>query len=168
MKARPLARQVPDFSAFPDLVVMMLGMQVRTLVGIRTLLGYGPAIDRAAASRPEGLLHAENGIIFGFRPFHVGMRWYWRDATALEAWARSEPHRIWWTNYLRESGGTAIWHETYHMRGGMEAIYADPGNPVGFANFMPMVPARGTMASRHRAAMSNDLGGLPVENLPGP
>jgi hypothetical protein len=38
---------------------------------------------------------------------------------------------------LRDSGGTGFWHETYFMRGGMEAIYDDMPRPVGFLNFAP-------------------------------
>ncbi len=78
------------------------------------------------------------------------MRWYWRDMPSLEAWSKSDPHRIWWRDFLRDSRGTGFWHETYHMRGGMEAVYVDIGKPVGFSAFMPMVLAHGTMASRHR------------------
>jgi hypothetical protein len=49
----------------------------------------------------------------------------------MERWARSEPHRIWWQNFLRDSGGTGFWHETYFMRGGIEAIYDDvTGRPA--------------------------------------
>ena len=46
------------------------------------------------------------------------MRQYWRDFQSLEAWTRSEPHRVWWKNFLRNSGGTGFWHETYFLRGG--------------------------------------------------
>jgi hypothetical protein len=161
-------RRVPDFSAYPDLVVIYLGMRVRALYGLKTLLGIGPGIDRAGAGRPEGLLHHENNIVFGLYPLHMGMRWYWRDMASLEAWAKSEPHRRWWKDFLRDTRGTGIWHETYHMRGGMEAIYLDVGSPVGFSAFLPMQAARGTMASRHAAPASSALGGLPPENWPDP
>jgi hypothetical protein len=57
--------------------------------------------------------------------FHLGMRQYWRDFDALEAWARSTPHREWWRDFLRSSPGTGFWHEAYFMRGGMEAVYDD-------------------------------------------
>ncbi|MFE1598015.1 DUF4188 domain-containing protein [Methylobacterium sp. ID0610] len=165
MLKRPADTTVPDFSGHPDLVVIYLGMRVRALYGLKTLLGLGPEIDRAGAARPDGLLHSENGIIYGFRPLHMGMRWYWRDMESLERWARSEPHRRWWANFLRDSGGTGIWHETYHMRGGMEAIYSGP-LAVGFSAFLPMQTARGTMTSRHRAHAAADLGHLPLDNPP--
>ena len=97
-------RETVDLSGHPDLVVIYLGMKVRTLAGIKTLIGFGPQIDRAGAGRPEGLLHFENGIIFGLFPLNIGMRWYWKDFAAMESWARSEPHRAWWRQFLRDSG----------------------------------------------------------------
>jgi fumigallin biosynthesis monooxygenase-like protein len=147
----PVDRRTVDLTAFPDLVVIYLGMRVRTFAGIKTLLGFGPQIDRAGAARPDGLLHFENNIIFRIFPLHVGMRWYWKDFASTERWARSEPHRIWWQNFLRSSGGTGFWHETYFMRGGMEAIYDDVNRPpLGFQAFAPAVPARGGMFSARK------------------
>lgn len=144
----PVERRTVDLGAYPDLVVIYLGMRVRTLKGLMTVSRLGPQIDRAGAARPGGLLHFENNIIFGFFPLHVGMRWYWKDLESMEAWARSEPHRIWWQKFLRDSGGTGFWHETYYIRGGMEAVYDDvTGRPVGFQAFAPGVAARGSMFS---------------------
>jgi hypothetical protein len=37
-------RQTVDLSAYPDLVVVYLGMTVNLLTGIKTLLGFGPQI----------------------------------------------------------------------------------------------------------------------------
>ncbi|ACA19821.1 conserved hypothetical protein [Methylobacterium sp. 4-46] len=165
MIGRPDTGRVPDFSGYPDLVVMYLGMHVRALFGLKTLLGLGPAIEKAGLGRPDGLLHYENNIIYGFFPLHVGMRWYWRDMESLERFAKSEPHRTWWMNFLKDSGGTAIWHETYHMRGGMEAIYSDP-RATGFSAFLPLQQARGSLRSRHQAYGQADLGHLPAENPP--
>lgn len=70
----PVNRQTVDLSAFPNLVVIYLGMRVRTWQGIKTLLGLGPQIDKAGAAQPEGLLHFENNIVFSLFPMHVGMR----------------------------------------------------------------------------------------------
>jgi len=86
------------------------------------------------------------------------MRWYWKDYESMESWARSEPHRIWWQNFLRSSGGTGFWHETYFMRGGMEAIYDDVNLPrLGFQAFAPGLPARGPMFSaRTRLHLPNE------------
>lgn len=46
---------------------------------------------------------------------------------------------------MKDSGGTGFWHETYLRRGGMEAIYDDIVPKIGFINFAPVVPARGSM-----------------------
>src|SRR5688572_4740219 len=140
-------RRTVDLSAYPDLVVIYLGMRLRALTGIKMLFGLGPQIEKAGAARPEGLLHCENNILYSLFPLHVGMRWYWKDFDSMERWARSEPHRIWWQNFLRDSGGTGFWHETYFMRGGMEAIYDDMNSPVGLQAFAPNIPARGPMFS---------------------
>ncbi len=141
-------RRTVDLTAYPDLVVIYLGMRVRTMAGIKRLLGLGPQIQKAGAARPDGLLHYENNIIFSLFPLHLGMRWYWQDFESMERWARSEPHRIWWQEFIRDSGGTGFWHETYFMRGGMEAIYDDLKLPtLGFQGFAPTVAARGPMFS---------------------
>ena len=143
-------RRTVDLDQYPDLVVVYLGMRVNMLAGIKTVFRLGPQIQEAGAARPEGLLHCEQNIIYGFFPFHVGMRWYWRDFASLEAWTRSAPHREWWTNFLRDSGGTGFWHETYCMRGGMEAIYDDVPRVIGFAAFAPLSEARGGLFSARR------------------
>ncbi len=156
-------RQTVDLNAFPDLVVIYLGMRVRTLAGIKTLMGFGPQIAKAGAARPDGLLHCENGIIFSLFPLHVGMRWYWKDFESMEKWARSEPHRRWWQDFLRNSGGTGFWHETYFMRGGMEAIYDDTKHPpIGFQAFAPGGQAKGPMFSaRKRLGVAGDTPAQP-------
>src|SRR5215471_12102089 len=143
MKTR-VNRQTVDLSQYPDLVVVYLGMRVNALAGMKTLLRLGPQIQAAGEARPEGLLRCEQNIIYSFFPFHVGMRWYWRDFASLEAWTRSTPHRDWWKNFLRDSGGTGFWHETYCMRGGMEAIYDDVSSPIGFACYAPVSQAKGS------------------------
>jgi hypothetical protein len=143
-------RRTVDLSLYPDLVVVYLGMRVNVLAGIKALLRLGPQIRHAGAARPEGLLHCEQNIIYGFVPFHVGMRWYWKDFASLEAWTRSAPHRDWWKAFLRNSGGTGFWHETYAMRGGMEAIYDDMPRPIGFSAFAPVSEACGGLFSARR------------------
>ena len=114
-------RLTVDLSSFPDMVVVYLGMRVNALTGVKTLLGLGPQIKNSVEQKPDGLLLHENFII-SLIPLHFGMRQYWRDFDALEAWSRSAPHREWWRNFLRSSGGTGFWHEAYFMRGGMEAV----------------------------------------------
>lgn len=153
-------RRTVDLSQFPDLVVVYLGMRVNRITGLKTLIGFGPKISKSVADQPAGLLHHEN-FIFSLFPMHAGMRQYWRDMDSLLTWTRSEPHRQWWKNFLRDSGGTGFWHETYTMRGGMEAIYDDIGPSsgiapkLGFMAFAPVVPARGSMfTAAHRANQS--------------
>lgn len=146
-------RQTIDLSGYPDLVVIYLGMRVNALTGLKTVFGFGPKIANSAASKPDGLLLHEN-LLWGLFPPHVGMRQYWRDFESLEAWSRSEPHRTWWTTFLRNSGGTGFWHETYSRRGVFEAIYDDLPVPVGMMKFAPVKEARGPMFSaRARAGM---------------
>jgi hypothetical protein len=144
-------RRSPDLSGYPDLVVIYLGMQVRTWYGLKTLFGFGPKIASAVGGQPDGLLLHEN-ILWSLVPPHAGMRQYWRNFDALERWARSEPHRDWWRNFVRDSGGTGFWHETYLARGGMEAVFDDIGRPIGMARFAPLQPARGAMFSARRRA----------------
>ncbi len=139
-------RNTVDLSGYPDLVVIYLGMRVNTFTGIRTLFGIGPKISAALAAKPDGLLLHE-GFLFSLFPAHVGFRQYWRDFDSLERWARSEPHADWWRSFVRDNGGTGFWHETYFMKGGMEAVYPGMIAPVGFLKFAPVVPARGTMFS---------------------
>jgi len=137
-------RRTVDLSGYPDLVVVYLGMRVNRMTGIKTLLGFGPQISNFAAARPDGLLRHET-MFYSLFPVHVGMRQYWRDIGSLMKWTRSEPHRKWWQDFLKDSGGTGFWHETYFRQGGMEAIYDDVPQSIGFMAFAPVVPARGPM-----------------------
>lgn len=147
----PVDRRTVDLSAYPDLVVIYLGMRVNAWWGVKTAFGFGPEIGAAVAAKPDGLLLHEN-VFYSFFPMHAGFRQYWRDYETLERWTRSDPHRIWWRNFLRDTGGTGFWHEAYFMRGGMEAIYDGLPKPIGFMGFAPVKPARGPMfSSRTRA-----------------
>jgi hypothetical protein len=155
MKAK-VNRRTVDLSGYPDLVVIYLGMRVNTLTGLKTLLGFGPKIAKSVEARPDGLLLHEN-LIYSLLPPHMGMRQYWRDFESLESWARSEPHRVWWQQFLRDSGGTGFWHEAYFMRGGMEAVYDDIVNDTGFLRFAPVQAARGRMfTARGRAQQAGE------------
>lgn len=146
-----VTRQTVDLAAFPDLVVIYLGMRVKTWAGLKTLFGFGPQIRNSVNQKPNGLLLHEN-FILSLAPPHLGMRQYWRDFDALEAWSRSTPHSEWWSNFLRSSGGTGFWHEAYFMRGGMEAVYIDMPVRLGFGQFAPLEPAIGPMFSARRRA----------------
>ncbi len=149
MKTR-VNRQTVDLSAYPNLVVIYLGMCVNAWTGIKTVFGLGPQIAKAVADKPDGLLLHED-LFFSLR--HVGMRQYWRDFESMEAWTRSLPHRQWWQQFLRDSGGTGFWHEAYFIRGGIEGIYDDVAAPVG-----PMFSARQRL----------HLGGEAVQPVPVP
>ncbi len=156
-------RQTVDLSAYPDLVVIYLGMRVNMLTGLKTLLGLGPQIQQAVKDKPDGLLLHED-LIWSLVPPHLGMRQYWRDFESLEKWSRSLPHQKWWQDFVRDAGGTGFWHETYFLRGGMESIYAHMGGaPTGMMQFAPVVPAKGAMFTARRRLK---LAGEP--SLPGP
>lgn len=155
-------RQTVDLSGYPDLVVVYLGMRVRRVRGLRRLLGLGPQIQKSWRAHPDGLLLHED-FIWSLAPPHLGMRQYWRDLDSLERWTRSEPHQRWWRDFLRDSGGTGFWHETYFIRGGVEAIYDDMDKPTGLARFAPPRAARGAMFSaRRRAGRAEALTAAPV------
>ena len=139
-------RRTVDLGAFPDLVVIYLGMRVNRLTGLKTLFGFGPRIADSVNASPDGLLLHEN-FLFSMFPPHAGMRQYWRDFDSLERWARSDPHRQWWTRFLRDSGGTGFWHEAYFMAGGMEAVYVDVPMDLGFLRFAPVEEAKGSLFS---------------------
>src|SRR4051794_1453909 len=152
--AQKAKRETVDLSQYPDLVVIYLGMRINAISGIKTVLGMGPKIEASVAARPEGLLLHEN-LFYSLR--HVGMRQYWRDFESLEAWSRSAPHREWWSNFLKNTGGTGFWHETYLRRGGVEAVYVDMFEHTGMGLFAPLVPARGSaFSARKRAGMAGE------------
>jgi hypothetical protein len=158
-----VSRRTVDLSRFPDLVVVYLGMRVNRLTGLKTLFGFGPKISDSVAAQPDGLL-AHETIFYSFFPMHVGMRQYWRDMPSLLVWTRSEPHRLWWKNFLANSGGTGFWHETYLRQGGMEAIYDDVPEPIGLMRFAPVVAARGPMFGAERRAAGKAAATEPVVN----
>ena len=149
-------RVTVDLGSYPDLVVIYLGMRVNAFRGLVTLFKFGPRIQKSVAAKPDGLLLHEN-LYFSFFPPHLGMRQYWRDFESLETWSRTMPHQSWWQEFVRDSGGTGFWHETYFMRGGMEAIYDDVPVPIGLTSFAPQKQARGAMFSaRKRAGMAGE------------
>jgi hypothetical protein len=143
---RGIQRQTVNLTEFPDLVVIYLGMRVEKLRGLRKLARTGRQIQAGVAEKPEGLLLHEN-LLFSLVPPHLGMRQYWRDLDSLETWTRELPHKQWWQDFLRDSAGTGFWHETYFLRGGMEAIYDDVSKPIGMMSFAPVEKARGRMFS---------------------
>ena len=149
-------RQTVDLSGYPDLVVIYLGMRIRSPRGLLSTFRLGPQIAKSVAAKPDGLLLHES-LYWGLIPLHVGMRQYWRDFDSLERWARSLPHHAWWKRFLGDSGGTGFWHEAYFMRGGMEAVYDDVGKLLGLSAFAPVEAARGRMfGARSRAGLGGD------------
>ena len=52
-------RVTVDLRHYPDLVMILLGMRVNSVAGLRTLLGFGPRISNAAKEMPDGLLSHE-------------------------------------------------------------------------------------------------------------
>ena len=91
LMAARVDRQTVDLSAYPDLVVIYLGMRVNVVRGFKTVFKLGPQIRSSWKAEPEGLLLHED-LLYSLR--HIGMRQYWRDFDSLEAWARSEPHKV--------------------------------------------------------------------------
>jgi hypothetical protein len=141
----PPLRQTVDLTQYPDLVVIYLGMKAKSLQGFITLVRIKPQIQQSVSARPDGLLLHED-IIFSLVPPHFGMRQYWRDFDALEAWARSGTHSGWWRAFVADRGGTGFWHELYSREGAMEGSYLDM-DPIGLMKIAPVVPSRGSMFS---------------------
>src|ERR1700741_3912877 len=143
-----------DLSSYPDLVVIYLGMRVNELRGLLPALGFSPKLKSAVKARPVGLLCHEFFLLSIF-PLHLGIRQYWRDFDCLEQWARSTAHADWWKLFVQKATGYGLWHETYFMRGGMEAIYGDVPPPLGLMAFAPIRPATGAgFSSRSRLKVS--------------
>ena len=46
-------RRTVNLPAYPDLVVIYLGMRVNRIAGSKTMLGFGPKISSSAAAQPE-------------------------------------------------------------------------------------------------------------------
>ena len=142
----PIQRMTADLSAYPDLVVIYLGMRAQSMRGLITLGTFGPGIAKAVAEKPDGLLLHEQ-LFYSVFPLHVGMRQYWRDFDSLEKWSRSLPHKQWWAEFVRKPAGVGFWHETYFRRGGFESVYDELAEPVGFLKFGTPVKAEGPMFS---------------------
>ena len=154
MSSLAVERLTPDFSGHSDLVVMLLGMKATSCRGLITLVSLlaRRAVSKSIRKRPDGLLFAQNSVLYSLRPFHVGFRWYWRDQESMMAWAHSAPHLLWSASFSRDTRGTCFWHETYFMRGGMEAMYVNMDIGSGFQSFLPMKAIAGTFFDRHAAS----------------
>lgn len=62
--AGKVKRVTVNLTAYPDLVVIYLGMRANSLRGLKTLIQFGPRIQRAVDQKPDGLLLHENLILF--------------------------------------------------------------------------------------------------------
>jgi len=145
--ADPPRRTTADLADYPDPVVIYLAMRAEEPGGAETLV-CRPRSEPPSRPGPDGLLLHEEVVYPDEDRPHYGMRQYWRDFESLEAWARSLPHKAWWTDYLRDRGGTSFWHETYFRRGGIESAFVDvPDGTVGLNGFAPMVRSEGPMLS---------------------
>jgi hypothetical protein len=139
-------RKSVDLSGYPDLVMVLLGLRLRSVRGLFSMLRIGRGLATIRRDPPEGLLGQDN-FLWGWN--HVGIRQYWRDLESLERFTRSAPHAGWWKSFLHDNGGAGFWHEAY-SRGGMEAVYLDMP-PVGLARFAPEnAPVGPFMSSRER------------------
>ena len=152
-----VTRETVDLSAFPDLVVIYLGIRANKLKGLGRILRLGPQIQKSVSDKPDGLLLHEP-VFFGLFPLHVGMRQYWRDFESMERWTRQLPHQQWWKEFLKDPEGTGFWHETYFRSGGMECVFDDmDSSPTGLLKFGTRMPARGPMYSaRVRAGQKGE------------
>lgn len=145
MQAKVERRSV-DLSGYPDLVMVLLGLRVRSVRGLFSVLRIGRGLAEVQRNPPEGLLGHEN---FLWSLTHVGIRQYWRDLESLEAFTRSAPHAGWWKSFLTDNGGAGFWHEAYSRRG-FEAVYLDMP-PVGLARFAPeRAPVGPFLSTRER------------------
>ncbi len=143
-------RSSVDLSGNPDLVVIYLGYRARGLKGARALLRIGRGLREIQRNPPPGLL-AHEGMMFGL--MHPGFRQYWRDWESLQAFTKAPRHAAWWRDFARDSSGGGIWHETYRLQGGMEAIYSGVPN-IGFARFAPeRAPTGPFMNARQRVGV---------------
>ena len=128
-------RQSVDLSGFPDLVVIYLGIKVTRWRGLKAMLRIGPGLSGIQRTPPDGLL-AHEGMFYSLT--HIGFRQYWRDLDSLERFTRSEPHKTWWRDFTGKADpGAGFWHETYTLKGGMEALYLGLPKPIGFGLFAP-------------------------------
>ncbi len=152
-------RSSVDLSGYPDLVVIYLGYRATSLRALRGMLRIGRGLSDVKRNPPPGLL-AHEGLLFG--PLHFGFRQYWRDMESLEAFTRAAAHAGWWRDFARDPSGGGIWHESYRIRGGMEAIYSGvPG--IGFARFAPERRPLGAFKSaRQRLEARESVSALPT------
>lgn len=138
------SRQSVDLAAYPDLVVILLGLRLRSFRAIPAFLNVGRGLGGLQHTPPEGLL-ANEQFLWGWN--HIGIRQYWRDLPSLEAFTRQSPHSGWWKSFLQDPSDCGFWHEIYSAGGGMEAIYINMPSPTGMGRFAAPREATGPYQS---------------------
>jgi hypothetical protein len=150
MQAKEARRVTVDVSAWPDMILVLLGFRVGGVRGLPSFIKIGRGLADIRRGPPDGLLHSDQ-CFYAWN--HVGIRQYWRDLDSLEAFTRSSPHSGWWREFLADRHGNGFWHEAFSARGGMEAIYVDMPALPGAGAFAPAVAAQGRLlSSRGRLA----------------
>ncbi len=143
-------RTTVDLSAYPDLVMVLLGFRVARLRGLPALMRIGRGLGQVVETPPDGLLRHEP-MLLGWN--HLGMKQYWRDLDSLGRFTRSAPHSGWWREFLADDHGCGFWHEAYSARGGVEAIYVGIDVAPGLGSFAPARSPEGPLlSSRERLA----------------
>jgi hypothetical protein len=144
-----------DLSDYPDLIVIYLGMQPLSPRGLWTVIRTANDVRKMLHDKPDGLLRHENTLTLnGFfsLSWSYGFREYWRSFDDLERWARESVHAEWWRKMVHDTGGTMIWHETYAMQGGIDAIWGSTSRVenLGLAQFAPVIQAKGSSYSARK------------------
>jgi hypothetical protein len=143
-----IVRETVDLSAYPDLVMVMLGFRAHRLRALPALFSLGKGFAEIQRNPPDGLL-GEERCLYGWN--HIGFRQYWRDLDSLGRFTRSAPHSAWWRDFLKDTRGAGFWHEAYNAKGGIEAVYVNMPGRTGLASFAPIrEPVGPFLSSRDR------------------
>lgn len=141
-------RETVDLSDHPDLIMILLGLKIRSPRALLALGDVGRGLSAIRRDPPDGLL-ANQHVLFGWN--HVGIRQYWRDFESLQRFTRDAPHALWWKSFLKDPKHCGFWHETFRARGGFEAIYVALPERTGLGSFAPIrAPIGPFMSSRDR------------------
>jgi len=140
-------RVTVDLAAYPDLTVILLGLEITSPRALLSLGRIGRGLAEIASKAPDGLLHHQR-LSRGWR--QPGFIQYWRDFESLERFTRTNPHAAWWRHFMAKHRGCGFWHETYSARRGFEAIYVDMPSPLGFGAFAPNITPTGPFASSRK------------------
>jgi hypothetical protein len=100
----PPQRMTDDLSAYPDLVVIYLGMRVDEARGLDAP-AVAPEIRRLSRRSRTGCCCTEPHVLRGAAARR--MRRLARPGGARSL-TRTLPHRAWWSEYLRDRGGTVL------------------------------------------------------------